>query len=188
MSRSTSSRPSSSSRTAPPTTQATTLWGTSRPSSSIDDHPPRAPRVDVDPADELVVDRPGDARMRLGKHARPEDRHRRADGLLVVELDGEGVHRDGADRPSWLSGDAHLCARQVAPEAVRVAERHDPDPGRLLGDEAASVAGAFAGLQELHLREVAAPPERRLEPVRGGVLPEWREPVERDAATGSVEA
>ena len=88
------------------------------------------------PRDELVVDRPGHARVRLGEDAVPEDRHRRADRLLALELDREGVHRDDADDAPQLAADAHLRAGQVATEAVRVADRHDPDPGRPLGDEA----------------------------------------------------
>ena len=79
------------------------------------------------------------------------------DRQLALELDGEGVHRDGADHAPRLAVDEHLGPGQVAPEAVRVADRHDPDPRRPLGDEAPAVAGALARLEELHLRELAAP-------------------------------
>src|SRR5438105_13864619 len=132
MSRSKSSRPSSSSRTAPPTTQASSPARTSGASSSIDNRPPRAPRVRSDPADELVVDRPRRPRLVLGEHAVAENRHRRADRLLVLQLDGKGVHRDGPDHAPQLAADAHLGAGQVATKTVRVADGNDPDPGRLL--------------------------------------------------------
>src|SRR5215210_8257879 len=122
MSRSTSSRPSSSSRTAPPTTQASVPSSSSRASSSIDDRPPGAAWVGFDPADELVVDRPGHASVRLGQHAVPEDRHRRPDRLLLLERYRERVHRDRPDDFSGLAAAAYLDAGQVAAEAVRVAD------------------------------------------------------------------
>ena len=101
----------------------------------------------VDPRGELVVDRLRHARVRLREDAVAEDRDRRADRLLALELDREGVHRDDADHAPRLAADAHLGAGQVAAKAVRVADRHDPDPRRLLGDERAAVAGALARLR-----------------------------------------
>src|SRR5438876_8626082 len=175
MSRSKSSRPSSSSRTAPPTTQASAPARTSRASSSIDHRPSRAPGIGADPADELVVDRPRGPRLVLGQHALAEDRHRGADRLLVLELDGKGVHRDGPDHAPRLPADANLGAGQVATKAVRVAHGNDPDPGRPLRLETTAVARARPRLEALHLREVATPRERGLEPVRRRVLPERRE-------------
>src|SRR5215210_5951734 len=116
MSRSTSSRPSSSSRTAPPTTHASCSASTSRARSSIDDYPPRAPRVGSDAADELVVDRSRYLRVRLGEHSVAEDRDRRADALLALELDRERIHRDRADDAARLAVDPHLRPGQIAPE------------------------------------------------------------------------
>src|SRR6266496_4869193 len=188
MSRSRSSRPSSSSRTAPPTTNAPSPASTSRAVSSIDDDPPRPPRVRADAADELVVDRPGDTRVLLGEDALPEDRDRRADRLLTLQLDRERVHRDRPHHTPRHAAHPYLRSGQVAAETVRVADRNDPDPGRLLGDEAPPVARALSRLQLLDLREITTPGERRLEPVRGRVLAERREPVERDPAARRVEA
>src|SRR5436190_13873652 len=162
MSRSISSRPSSSSRTAPPTTHACWPSSTSRAVSSIDHRPPRAPWVGADSRHELVVDRPGHAGVILCEHAVAEDRHGRSHRLLVLELDGEGVHRDGANHPPRLVAHADLGAGEVATKPVRIADGDDPDPRRPLRDEGAAVAGALAGLEALHLREVAAPRERRL--------------------------
>src|SRR5436190_12853008 len=188
MSRSTSSRPSSSSRTAPPTTQDSWPSSTSPAVSSIDHRPPRAPWVGADPRHELVVDRPGHPGMVLGEHAMAEDRHRSADRLLLLELDGERVHRDRAYNPPRLPADANLGAGEIATEPVRIADGDDPDPRRPLRDEGAAVAGALAGLEALYLREVAAPRERGLEAVFGRVRTERREPVERDPAPRRVEA
>ena len=126
--------------------------------------------------------------MRLGAHAVADDDDRRADRQLAVELDRERVHRDRADDPARLAVDADLRAREVAPEAVRVADRHEADPRRRLRDEAAPVARALARLEQLHLREVAVPPQHRLEAVVGGIGAERREAVERDTAARSVEA
>src|SRR2546426_10802957 len=103
MSRLTSSRSRSSSRTAPPTTQASSPASTSRALSSIDDNPPCAPRVRADPVHELVVDRPRHAGVLLGEDAVAEDRDRRADRLLTLQLDRESVHRNGADDPPRLA-------------------------------------------------------------------------------------
>src|SRR5438105_6198180 len=188
MSRSSSSRPSSSSRTAPPTTHASSPASTARAVSSIDDDPSRPPRVRADAADELVVDRPRDTRVLLREDALPENRDRRADRLLTLQLDRERVHRDGSDHAPQLAAHPHLGSGQVAAEAVRVADRNDPDPGRLLRDEAAPIARALSRLQLLDLREIATPGERRLEPVRSRVLAERREPVERDPAASRVDA
>src|SRR5204863_6255198 len=107
---------------------------------------------------------------------------------LAVELDGECVHRDGADRSPELAGDPDLGSGQVAAEAVRVADRDDADPCRALGDEAAAVPGALAGRELPDLCKVARPAERRLEPVLAGIRAEGREAVDRDSAAGRVEA
>ena len=57
---------------------------------------PRALRRAADARHELVVDRPGDARVLLGRRAGTDQRHGRP-GRLLAELDGERVHRDGSD-------------------------------------------------------------------------------------------
>ena len=77
---------------------------------------------------------------------------------------------------------------QVAPEAVGVADRDDPDPRRPLGDPAAAVAGRLARLHLTHLRQLRLPTKRRLEPVLRGIGAERRDPVERDPAARRVEA
>src|SRR5439155_4827877 len=114
---------------------------------SFDDRAPRAGRVARHAADELVVDRAGDAGVVLGEDAVPEQDDRRAGRKLAVELDGKRVHGDGADDAPRLAGDADLRSGHVPPEPVPVADRHEPDPGRLLGRVAAAVAGALARLE-----------------------------------------
>src|SRR5207248_5001 len=187
MSRSITGRPRSSSRTAPPTIQASVPASTSRASSCIDDRPARAARVARDPGDELVVDRAGDTGMILREDAAAEEDDRSADRKLPVELDGEGVHRDGADDATGLPRDADGRPGQRALEAVRVADGHEPDPRLAFGDEAAPVAGALPGRQPLDLREVAFPAQDGLQPVAGRLLAEGREPVQRDPAARGVE-
>ena len=93
------------------------------------------------------------------------------------QLDGERVHGDRSDDAPPFAVDEHLGTREIAPEAVRVADRHEPDPRRLLGHEPA-VARALAFREQLHLGELAAPGEHRLEPVVDGIALERREAVE----------
>src|SRR5581483_10763037 len=188
MSRSTTGRPSSRSRTAPPTIQASSPARSSRASSSTDDPPDRALGPADDAAGELVVDRPGRARVLLEQQAVADERHRRSDRQLAVELDGERVHRDRADDAPALTGDEHLGPREVAAEAVAVADRDEPDPRGPVGDEPAPVAGALPRLEPLHAGELASPGEHGLEPVVGRVGPERREAVERDPAASRAEA
>ena len=126
--------------------------------------------------------------MLLHEQTVADQRHRRAARELSGKLDGERVHGDGADHPAPFAVDQHLGAREVSPKAVRVAHGHEPDPGRLLRDEAPPVPGALTGVQQLHLRELAAPGEHRLEAVLGRIRPERREPVERNAAARGREA
>src|SRR4051794_41911760 len=124
--------------------------------------------------------------MRLGHDAVPEDRDRGADRLLALELDGESIHRDDAGDAPRLAADANLGAGQVAPEAVRVADRHDPDPRRPLGGEGSAVARALARLPLLPLPEGAPPGERRPQPLRHPVPPEPREPREGGPPAGGA--
>ena len=124
--------------------------------------------------------------MVFGEDAVAEERHGRA-LRQVAELDGERVHRDGAEHAPPRPSDQHLGARQTAPEAVRVADRDEPDPRRPLGDEAAAVARALPRRERLRLRDVAHPREHRLEAVRGRIVSEGREPVERDPAPDGVQ-
>src|SRR5439155_3967274 len=168
MSRSTTSRPSNASRTAPPTTHASWPASSSCASSRIDDGAARAPRVGVDPRHELVVDRSRDLCVVLRKHAVADKRHRRRNRKLAVELDGKRVHRNCADDLARLPGDAYLRSAEVAAETIGIADRHEPDPRRSVGDEAASVARALPRLELLHLRESTVPPQDRLEPVDSG--------------------
>src|SRR6478609_1895258 len=174
---STTGRSSAWSRTAPPTIHASSSANSSsRTSTTLRVLKSRA--GNCTPLSSRLV--------RAFTHRRPLSA--RADRLLVLELDGEGVHRDHPDHAPWLAADTHLRAGQVAAEPVRVADGHDPDPGRRFGDEGAAITRALARLEPLDLREVAAPGKRRLEAVRGGVLAERREPVERHAAARRVEA
>ncbi len=83
----------------------------------------------------------------------------------VVEHHRERVHRDRADDPASLAFDEDLRARHVATEAVGVADRHDADPGRPIGDEPTTVAGALTRLELLHERDVRLPAQSWLEPV-----------------------
>ena len=113
--------------------------------------------------------------------------HRRAHRQLAVELDCERVHRDDSDDAARLPGDAYLGPGHVSPEAVRVPDRDDPDPSRLLRDEAATVAGAISGCKPAYLREVAVPAQHGLQSVGAGVFAERGEPVDSDPAAGGVE-
>src|SRR3990170_7348451 len=139
MSRSSTGRPSSSSRIAPPTIQASSPPSSSETSSSIGDDAARPRGIGVDAAGELVPDRAGDAGVLVEPDAGPDDRDRGAGRQLAVELDGEGIHRDRADDAARLTRDTHLRPGQVAPEAVCVADRDEADPRRLPGDVAAAV-------------------------------------------------
>ena len=126
--------------------------------------------------------------MVFGQNALAEDRHRRADRLVAVELDRECVHRDRSDHVPQLAADPHLGPGEVTSEAVAVANGHDADPGRLLCYEPAPVAGALARLEPLHLREITPPRERGLQSVGARILAERREPIQRDSAASSIEA
>src|SRR5919197_5728181 len=97
MSTSTTGLPSSSSRSAPPTTHASSPARISCASSTIDDGAPGAGRVAVHAAYDLVVDRARDAGMLFGEDPVPEQDDGRAGRKLAVELDGERVHRHRAD-------------------------------------------------------------------------------------------
>ncbi len=100
-----------------------------------------------------------------------------APGLLVLELDREGVHRHGADDLSPGAVDEHLGPREGPAETVGVPDRHEADPGSALGAKAPAVAGALARRQRLRLRDVAPPGEHRLEAVqRPGSSPNGERP------------
>ena len=112
---------------------------------------------------------------------------RRADWQLAVELDRERIHRNGADDPARLARHADLRPGEVTAEAVRVAHRHDPDPGRSLRDEATSIAGALSRLEQLDLRKARVPRQDRLQAVIGRIGVERRQAVEGDTAARGVE-
>src|SRR4051794_2015635 len=156
--------------------------------SGIDHRPPGPYWAAVDATDDLVVDRARHVRVRLGEDAVPKQHNRRADRELARKPDCERIHRDRPDDRAQLAGDAHLRSREVAREAVAVADGDEPDPGRLVGDEPPPVAGALAGLELFHLREKALPRQHRLEPVVGRVGVAGREPVDRATAPHRVEA
>src|SRR5215207_3651405 len=190
MSRSRTSRPSSSSRTAPPTTQASSPASSSCASSRIDD-PPKTPgtagRISHS-ACQLVVDRPGDTRVLLEQQSVADERDARPDRKLAGELDRNRVHRHRSDDPLPPAVHEDLRPGQIPPEAVRVADRDDPDPRLAPGDEAAPVARRLARPQALYLGEAAVPREHGLEAVVAGIGAERREAVERDADADGVEA
>src|SRR5918992_1826377 len=110
MSRSTTGRPSSSSRTAPPTTHATWPASSSRASSRIEHASPaaRRPARVADSAGELVVDRARDACVLLEEQAVADDRDRHAYGQLAGKLDGDRVHRDSPHHPPTLAVDQQV--------------------------------------------------------------------------------
>ena len=121
----------SASRTAPPTIQASSPSRISRIRSSIDGDPPSASGAGVEARRDLVADRARDARMLLDADAVADERHGRTCGQL-------GVEQRPRARP-WRSSRRRAGARpststsvpgHVAPEAVRVPDRDDTDPGR----------------------------------------------------------
>ena len=152
------------------------------------DHPPRPARRRHDARRDLVSDRAGDARVLLDRDAVADDRHRRLGRQLPTQIDRDRVHRHGADHRPRLALDDDARAAQIPAEPVRVADRHDPDPRLMLGDEAASVARALTGRQPLDERDVGLPAKRRLEPVVGRIAPEGRDAVQRNSAAHRVEA
>src|SRR5712692_12078034 len=107
MSTSTTGRPSSSSRTVPPTTYASSPARISIACSTIDDHPPRPLGARPDADDELVGDRAGSARVLLREHAVPDQRHGRPRLDRPAQLDRERVHRDGAYDATARAVDEH---------------------------------------------------------------------------------
>src|SRR6188474_1278234 len=119
MSTSSTGRPSSSSRTAPPTRNASGPAARAKASSAIDDRPRRTVVRAPDPARDLVVDRAEDVGVLLGEDAVAEDRDKRS-LVLAAQLDREGIHRDRANHGSTPAGHQHLRAGQPAAEAVRV--------------------------------------------------------------------
>src|SRR2546423_1667758 len=82
----------------------------------------------------------GNAGVSFGQDAVTQQHHGRSDRKLTIELHGERVHRHRSDDRPWLACHTYFGSGQVTPEAVAVAHRHQADPGRSLGDEAASVA------------------------------------------------
>src|SRR5262245_63725436 len=107
--------------------------------------------------------------MLLQKESVTDERNRRADRKRGLELHGDRVHRDGSDHRPTMSVDEHLRAGEVAAEAIRVADRHDADPRRTVGEVAAAVTGAFSRRQLLDNRELTPPGEDRLEPIVGWI-------------------
>ena len=115
-SRSTTGRPSSSSRSAPPTNHA------SSPRQQLPDQlihrrrpAARALGPALDPADELVVDRAGDARVGLGEHAVADQRHRRPDRAAR----GRARRRRRPSRPCRRRGRSSPSTRTSVPVRSR---------------------------------------------------------------------
>src|SRR5207244_12646747 len=106
-SRSRTDRPSSSSRTVPPTTHASCPARISTAVSTIDHDPARPVRGGADAARELVGDRARVARMLLGEDAVADQRDLRAGLEWAVELDGDRIHRDRADDAAPLARHEH---------------------------------------------------------------------------------
>src|SRR5690606_22698149 len=108
----------------------------------------------LDPRAQSTDDFPRDGADR-GRHltrrnlvvALPADDHHLVAGIdrHVRHVDGEHVHRDGADdRRAAAAHQHHAAAGQARIEAVGVAGRHDRDRPRLVGRPAQAIAGAFA--------------------------------------------
>ena len=155
----------SSSRTAPPTTQASSSPRISRRRSSIGRDPPGATRARVQAGRDLVPDRARDARVLLDEDPVAEERDRSAAGPRRRAGPRARPSRSFR-RPGVGASTTDLGARHVAPEAVRVSDRDDADPGRSVGDVAAAVAGALARLEPLHERDVRLPAQRRARALR----------------------
>ena len=187
MSRSSTGRPSSSSRTVPPTTYASWPARISAARSSIDHRPRRPLGVGRMPVTSSYVIVP--ACRACSSASRPSP------------TSVTGV--PGSARPSSSTANESIetvpTTRRRSPAtstSVPVRSRRKPSAyptgtspihvGRS-GDERAAVARALAGREPLHLRQLAAPGEHRLEPVLGRVGAERRQAVERDAAPGGVE-
>ena len=130
-----------------------------------------------DPAGDLVVDRREPPRPLLGEHPlaalRAEQHDRRAARRrLGTQIDGDVVHRDRADHRHAAAVHQHVAVvRQRAPDAVPVADRDRPDPGRRVRDETAAVAGALPRRDRLDLGEVGGQLERGRQAVLAGSAP-----------------
>src|SRR3954468_14810960 len=190
-------RPSSMSRTLPPTSQAPSTGARRRMSASgsaVDDdmlHPPPPGR---DVTHDLIRDRVAAGRPLLGPDplvAVAADQHHRVAQLHVAALtdhEGQLIHADRGRHPSPPSPHQHVHPpRQQPRHAVGVPGRHQPDPGRPLGHEPAPVAGALTWLEQLQLRHVALQAQRRRQAARSRVVAERRQPVDRDPAAHGVE-
>ena len=116
-----------------------------------------------------------------------DERHAVTLGGSIRKSDGERVHRHGPDDLGSRAADNDLGARHVAPETVRVADRHDPDPSRCRSDESPAVARAAAGLERLHQCDGGLPAQSGPQTVGSGIGTEGRDAVERDAAPNGVE-
>src|SRR5207344_1282166 len=105
---------------------------------------------------DLVVDRAQAGGDLLGADrlaALLADQDRLVAGLdvrLGAEVDGDVVHRDGADQRVAPTADQDLgVVGEPAPHAVAVAERQHPDPGGGRRPPGPAVAGALAGDEAL---------------------------------------
>src|SRR2546430_19469 len=125
MSTSSTGRQRNSSRTAPPTTQASSPARISLASSSIGNEAFRPRWRGVDPGRGLVVDGAGDMCMLLEKDAVTDERNLRADRKLARQLDRDRVHRHRSYLSAALPVHQDLGAGEVTAETVRVADRDD---------------------------------------------------------------
>src|SRR6476661_9658458 len=148
-------RPTSRSRTLPPTSHAPSSGTTARrrSSSASDDEmlDPPAPRRDV--GDDLVADgvRPAGPLMRADGLVRlPAQQHdlvANGDVALIADQERQLIHADGRHhRPPPASGEHVHPPRQQPRDAVRVAGGHETDPDRAVGREAMAIAGAVPRL------------------------------------------
>ena len=112
-----------------------------------------------------------------------------ADGELPRQLDRERVHRDGADRPAALAGDATPRCRSgrggSRPHSRRGRARSRCDARRRSAGRSRCSRPAQSASPG---RGGSRQPRTRLEPVLRRIRPERREAVQRDAAAGRVEA
>src|ERR671923_135834 len=187
-------RPSSRSRTAPPTSHA------GRPSSArrARRSGSRSGAIAVvaalhalsQPAGDLVVDGVQALGPLLGEQP-VADQH----GLVIAphgglrsEVDGDVVHAHGPDQRMATPAQEHVgVVGQRPPDAVAVADRDRGQRGRLGGHEAAPVSGALARGRRLDGGDVGPQVERGLEPLLGGVALERVQAVDGHAAAHEVE-
>ncbi len=101
---------------------------------------------------------------------------------------GVSTNSSRSSRTAKESIENHFGPGHIATEAVRVADGHEPNPGRLGRCEVTPVAGALTGPKLLHLGQATLPAQYGLQIVVGRILAERRKAVESDTAASGIEA